>query len=113
MQTRTAPPQMQRRGVSPYTPSSPVFRFFERIERLWDHFAVNAGALFKDARLPLPIESTSSRLTTSLRAFCKLLAAARKKTFGATPGNVVGLKRRWHMFLISTVVRFFESVERL
>jgi len=44
----------------------------------------------------------------STRAFCKLVVAARKERFGATPGRAVTVRRRWHMnsyFHSSTVFR--------
>jgi hypothetical protein len=49
--------------------------------------------------------SAKSALRT--RAFCKLVAAARKERFGAKPSSAGVL------ILTSTVVRFFESVKRL
>ena len=44
----------------------------------------------------------------STRAFCKLVAAARKEQFGAKPGSAVAFSRRWQVncyFHISTVFR--------
>jgi hypothetical protein len=51
-------------------------------------------------------DATGSALST--RAFCKLVAAARKEQFGAKPGSAVAFRRRWQVnsyFHISTVFR--------